>query len=292
MKTTIETGFDSLDNILHGLTSPSLIVVASRPSMGKTSFALNIVEHLAIKQNISCAVFSLFESMEEIVRKMLCSCAGVKRKTFQRGLLNKRNMVRLECAAEALSNAPIYVDDSPSATVSDIEAKAMRLQKERCLGLVVVDCLQHIKTGKRYEDVISDYLQLIKAGKKCKNRKDELSEISGSLRKLAKKLCVPIIVLCQLGRGPEYRNNKHPRLSDLRNLGSLTQDADTVLFIYRDEVYTFKSKETNKAEIIIGKHHNGITGKVKLAFRANITRFDNLADDRTIRYAPQMQLID
>lgn len=262
MKTAIETGFDSLDKRLHGLTSPSLIVVASRPSMGKTSFALSVVEHVAIKQNIVCAVFSLEASTEQIVRKLLCSRAQVKHKSFREGHLKKQDWMKLKSAAETISNAPIYVDDSPVLTVLEIKAKIMRLQRECKLGLVVID-----------------YLQLIRVDNKCKSRKAELSEISKSLRDLVKKIRVPVMLLSQLGRRPEYRNDKRPRLSDLHDLGSLGRDADTVLFVYRNWLYHFDSKDENKMEIIVGKHKNGGTGRVTLAFQDDITRLDNWVND-------------
>lgn len=259
MTNIVETGFDDLDNILHGLTSPSLTVVASRPSMGKTSFALNIIEHVAIRQKVACAIFSSEESKEQIVRKLLCSCSQVKIQDFRTCTLTKGDWVRLKRAEKTISNAPIYTDDSPALTVLEIGAKMRRLQEKCHLGLVVID-----------------YLQLLMADQKHPSRGAELSEISRALKGLALEFCIPLIVLCQLGRRPEYRKDKRPKLSDLHDLGSVGQDADTVLFVYRNWLYHFDSKDENKIEVIVGKNKNGSTGNVQLTFNGKTTRISNM----------------
>lgn len=261
MKPIINTGFDKLDDILCGLKAPSLIVVASRPSMGKTSFALNVVEHVATKQDIACAVFSLEESTEQIVRRLLCSCAQVKIRDFRKGALTKGDWVMLKRAAKTISKAPIFTDDSPALTVLEIEAKVRRLHEDRRLGLVVID-----------------YLQLLRVDGRCQNRAAELSEISQALKGLATKLRLPVMVLCQLGRRLERRKDKRPGMSDLRELGSVNQDADTVLFLYRDELYHAGDESADKAEFIVGRNRDGAVGKVTLQFRGELARFDDLND--------------
>lgn len=280
MNASIKTGFDDLDEILNGLYSPSLIVVASRPAMGKTSFALNIVEHVAIKQNVSCAIFAYEDQKKMIVRRMLCSHAGVDSLNFQQGLLSKCDIVKLERSVKDISKAPIFLDDSPS-TISDIEERALRLQRECGLGFVVIDInelnyMQFAGVGKGYEDVMNDQLQFLVMRKRIKDRARELSEISNSLKHLVKKLCVPVMVLCRLGRSPERRNDNRPRLSDMRYLGALGQNADVILFVYRDWLYHLGSEDRNKIEIIVGKNKNGRLGNVELSFQEETARIGNL----------------
>lgn len=258
--TGVPSGYRELDRITCGLQRSDLIVVAGRPSMGKTALALNMVEHAAIEAGVVCAVFSLEMSKEQLVQRMLCSRAEVDASKLRGGFLSEGDWPKLTRAAGLLSEAPIFIDDSPALNVLEIRAKARRLQRERDLGLVVVD-----------------YLQLMRGVGRFESREREISEISRALKAMAKELGVPVIALSQLNRGVESRQDKRPQLSDLRESGAIEQDADVIAFIYRDEMYNRESPDAGKAEIIIGKQRNGPTGKVMLAFRSNLTRFDDLA---------------
>lgn len=259
--TGISTGYHELDRMTCGLQRSDLIIIAGRPSMGKTAFALNIVENAAIGNGVVCAVFSLEMSQEQLVRRMLCSRAEVDASKLRGGFLCESDWPRLTRAAGLLSEAPIFIDDSPALTVLEVRAKARRLQMEHDLGLIVVD-----------------YLQLMRAAGRIESREREISEISRALKALAKELNVPVIALSQLNRGVESRQDKRPQLSDLRESGAIEQDADVIAFIYRDDVYNGpESADAGKAEIIIGKQRNGPIGKTMLAFRNSITRFDDLA---------------
>lgn len=258
--TGVPTGYKEFDRLTCGLQRSDLVVIAGRPSMGKTAFALNIVEHAAIEAKVVSAIFSLEMSQEQLVRRMLCSRAEVDAGKLRGGFLGEADWPRLTRAAGLISEAPIFIDDSPAINVLELRAKARRLQKEYNLGLVVVD-----------------YLQLMRGVGRFDNREREISEISRSLKALAKELDVPIMALSQLNRGVETRQDKRPQLADLRESGAIEQDADVIAFIYRDEMYNPDSEDRGKAEVIVGKQRNGPTGKVTLAFRSSLTRFDDLA---------------
>jgi len=258
--TGVPTGYRDLDRITSGFQPSDLIIIAGRPSMGKTAFALNIVERAAVESQVPCAVFSLEMAKEQLVQRMLCSRAEVDAAKLRGGFLSESDWPKLTRAAGILSEAPIFIDDSPALTVLEVRAKARRLQREQGLGLVVVD-----------------YLQLMRGVGRVESREREISEISRSLKALAKEINVPVVALSQLNRGVEARNDKRPQLADLRESGAIEQDADVIAFIYRDEMYNPSSPDAGKSEVIIGKQRNGPTGRVMLSFRKNITRFDDLA---------------
>lgn len=254
------TGFKELDRLTSGLQSSDLIIIAGRPSSGKTAFALGVVEHAACEAKVPSAVFSLEMSKEQLVQRLLCSRGEVDSYKLRGGFLAESDWPKLTRAAGVLSDAPIYIDDSPVLTVLEMRAKARRLKKEKNLGLLVVD-----------------YLQLVRSTHRMESREREIAEISRGLKALAKELHVPVIAISQLNRGVEARQDKRPMLADLRESGSLEQDSDVVMFIYRDEMYNQESPDQGKAELIVGKQRNGPTGRIYLAFRAAFTRFDNLA---------------
>ena len=258
--TGVPTGFKDLDRLTSGLQPTDMIVVAGRPSMGKTAFALSIAQHASCEANIPSAIFSLEMGKEQLVQRLLCSRAEVDASKLRGGFLSESDWPKLTRAAGILSEAPIYIDDSPALTVLEMRAKARRLKKEKDLGLVIVD-----------------YIQLVRPGMRADSREREIAEISRSLKALAKELHVPVVALSQLNRSLESRQDKRPQLSDLRESGALEQDADVVMFIYRDEVYHEESADAGKAEIIIGKQRNGPIGRVMLAFRGSYTRFDDFA---------------
>lgn len=258
--TGVPTGFKDFDRLTSGLQASDLIIIAGRPSSGKTALALSVAENAACDAKVPCAIFSLEMSKEQLVQRLLCSRAEVDSYKLRGGFLAENDWPKLTRAAGVLSEAPIYIDDSPMLTVLEMRAKARRLKKEKELGLIVVD-----------------YLQLIRPTHRSDNREREIAEISRGLKALAKELHVPVLALSQLNRGVEARHDKRPMLADLRESGSLEQDSDVVAFIYRDEMYNPESPDQGKAEIIIGKQRNGPTGKLYLAFRPQFTRFDNLA---------------
>ncbi|MBE7711856.1 MAG: replicative DNA helicase [Cyanobacteria bacterium SIG31] len=261
------TAFYDLDNLMNGLQKSDLIILAARPAMGKTSFALNIAQNVALKANIPVAIFSLEMSKEQLVQRLLCSEAEVDTQRLKTGNMQAKDWEKLAVAMDAFSQAPIYIDDTAGCTITDLRAKCRRLaMAEKNLGLIVID-----------------YLQLIE-GSGREDRMQQISSISRGLKILAKELNVPILSLSQLSRAVEGRTDKRPMLSDLRESGSIEQDADIVMFIYRDEYYKnanedeeMSEKAANKgeAEIIIAKHRNGPVGTVKLLFQSNITKFKN-----------------
>ncbi len=262
--TGVPTGFLELDKMTAGLQPSDLIIVAGRPSMGKTSFVLNIAEHVAIEAKTGVAVFSLEMSKEQLVFRMLCSQARVNLAHVRTGFLSQKDFPRLAEAAGRIHDAPIYIDDTPAMSALELRAKARRLKrdKEANLGLIIVD-----------------YLQLMRgSSSRDESREQEISQISGGLKALAKELRVPVIALSQLNRQVEGRNPPKPRMADLRESGAIEQDADVIAFIYRDEVYNPESREKGTAEIIIAKQRNGPVGDVKLAFRSEYTRFENLEE--------------
>ncbi|MBI1909218.1 MAG: replicative DNA helicase [Deltaproteobacteria bacterium] len=258
--TGVPTGFVEIDRLTAGLQASDLIVIAGRPSMGKTALALNMVVHASTVAKVPCAVFSLEMSKEQLVQRMLCTEARVDSSKLRSGFLSESDWPKLTRAAGILSEAPIFIDDSPALTVLDMRAKARRLQREHGLGLVIVD-----------------YLQLMRGYAGSESREREISEISRSLKELAKELSVPVVALSQLNRMVENRKPPIPVLADLRESGAIEQDADVIAFIYREEVYDRESLNKGVAEVIIGKQRNGPTGFVKLAFLSSITRFENLA---------------
>jgi replicative DNA helicase len=262
MVTGVPTGFTDIDRMTAGLQPSDLIIVAGRPSMGKTSFCLNIAEHVAIEKGIGVAVFSLEMSKEQLVLRMLCSQARVDLSKVRTGFLAQKDFPRLAEAAGRIHDAPIYVDDTPALSALEVRAKSRRLKrtKEANLGLIIVDYLQLMRGSSGRDD----------------SREQEISQISGSLKALAKELRVPVIALSQLNRQVESRQPPKPRMADLRESGAIEQDADVIAFIYRDEVYNPQSAESKgKAEIIIAKQRNGPIGDVELTFLHEYTRFEN-----------------
>jgi replicative DNA helicase len=265
--TGVPTGFADLDRMTAGLQPSDLIIIAGRPSMGKTSFCLCIAENAALRANVGVAVFSLEMSKEQLAMRMLCSEARVDNHRLRRGIVQKHEWPNLTKAASLLTNAPVYIDDTPGMNVLEMRAKARRLKMEQGLRLVVVD-----------------YLQLMTAPGRAENRQQEISQISRALKALAKELEVPVVALSQLSRAVESRGgSKRPMLSDLRESGAIEQDADVVLFLYREEVYDRECPEDLRgvAEVIIGKQRNGPIGEVKLKFFSEYTRFENLARTTT-----------
>jgi replicative DNA helicase len=261
--TGVPTGFSELDRLTSGLQPSDLIVVAGRPSMGKTAFAMNIAQYVAMLKEsaIPVGIFSMEMSKEQLVTRLLSSESEVEHSKLRTGTLSSAEWPKLAYAAGKLSEALFFIDDSPSMSVLELRARARRLKKEHGLGLLVVD-----------------YLQLMRGGRTAiERREQEISEISRFLKSLAKELYIPVIAISQLNRMVEQREDKRPRLSDLRESGAIEQDADVIMFIYRDEVYN-KDRENNKgvAEIIIGKQRNGPTDTVELAFLDKYTTFKNL----------------
>ena len=260
--TGVPTGFYEFDRLTAGLQNSDLVIVAGRPSMGKTSFALNVAQHAAVEEGIPVAIFSLEMSREQLAMRMLCAEARVDAQAVRTGKLSDADWQRLTYAANRLSKAPIFIDDTPAISVLELRAKARRLMAEHGLGLIIID-----------------YLQLMRGRERRERREQEISEISSSLKAMAKELNVPVMALSQLNRRVEERPDKRPQLSDLRESGAIEQDADVIIFIYRDEVYRKDSPEKGIAELIIGKQRNGPTGVVKLAFLAQYSTFGNLDED-------------
>ncbi|UCE04045.1 MAG: replicative DNA helicase [Candidatus Latescibacterota bacterium] len=259
----IRTSFDDLDAFLAGLHNGDLIILAARPSMGKTSLALSLVQNVAIDHKHPVAIFSLEMSKQQLALRMLCSEARVDNHRLRRGIIQKHEWPNLTKAASLLTTAPIFIDDTPGMNVLEMRAKARRLKMEKGLQLIVVD-----------------YLQLMQSATRAENRQQEISTISRSLKALSKELDVPVLAISQLSRAVESRaGSRRPMLSDLRESGAIEQDADVVLFLYREEVYDRDCPEDLKgvAEVIIGKQRNGPIGEVKLKFFAEYTRFENLA---------------
>jgi replicative DNA helicase len=259
--TGVPTGFDDLDALTSGFQRSDLVVIAGRPSMGKTAFALNVAAHAAIEKRVPVAIFSLEMGKEQLVQRMLCSEARVDAHKLRTGYLADRHWSSLTTAAGLLSESLIYIDDTPAMTVLEMRSKARRLKAESDVGIVIVD-----------------YLQLMRGLGRQENRQQEISEISRSLKALAKELEVPVLALSQLSRAVETRGgDKRPILSDLRESGAIEQDADVVAFIYRAEQYERTPENVGVAEIIVGKQRNGPTGTVRLQFSSECTRFDNLS---------------
>ncbi len=257
--TGVPTGYVDLDKKTAGLQPGDLVIIAGRPSMGKTALALNIAQHAAMEAGTGTAVFSLEMSKEQLVFRLLCSEARVDQSKVRAGYAGERDYPKLAIAAERLSEAPIYIDDTPALSVLELRAKARRLKREReaNLGLVIVD-----------------YLQLMR-GSSTESREQEISSISRSLKALAKEISVPVIALSQLNRQVEQRADKKPVMADLRESGAIEQDADVIMFLYRAYVYDPKNADERDAEVIISKQRNGPIGSVPLTFFAEYTRFEN-----------------
>jgi replicative DNA helicase len=254
--------YDELDSYTSGFQNSDLIIVAGRPGMGKTSFALNIAQHLAIKEKIPVGVFSLEMAADQLVLRLLCSEARVDSNSLRTGYLKSNEYAELALVAGYLAEAPIYIDDSAALSTMELRAKARRLKAEANVGMILVD-----------------YMQLVHVKERVENRQQQISLISRSLKALAKELEVPVVALSQLSRAVESRGgDKRPMLSDLRESGSIEQDADVVLFLYRPEIYEGEDSENaGTAELIIGKQRNGPTGTIKLAFMKEFTRFEPLS---------------
>lgn len=266
--TGVPTDFYELDAMLNGLQKSDLIILAARPAMGKTAFALNIAQNVALKAKVPVAIFSLEMSKGQLMQRMLCSEAEIDSQRVKTGNMQSKDWEKLATAMNAFAQAPIYIDDTSGCTLTDIRAKCRRLKmQEKDLGLILID-----------------YLQLMESSGK-EDRMQQISAISRGLKILAKELDVPVIALSQLSRAVESRTDKRPMLSDLRESGSIEQDADIVMFIYRDEYYrktdegeeeiAAKAQSKGESEIIIAKHRNGSVGTVKLLFQGNITKFKN-----------------
>jgi replicative DNA helicase len=265
MVTGVPTGFIDLDEMTSGLQPSDLVLVAARPSMGKTSFVLNIAQHIGTQTDMTVGFFSLEMSKEQLFMRMLTSEARIDAHRFRSGFLSEKDYGRLSQALGTLAEARVFIDDTASLGVLEMRAKARRLKAEHGLHLLVVD-----------------YIQLMQGRGRFESRQQELASISRSLKGLAKELTVPIVALSQLSRAPETRSDHRPQLSDLRESGALEQDADVVMFIYREDQYRDSEGQPNQdaegvAEIIVGKQRNGPTGSLKLAFIKEHTRFENLA---------------
>ncbi|BAZ94853.1 replicative DNA helicase [Thiohalobacter thiocyanaticus] len=260
--TGVPTGFNDFDEMTAGLQPSDLVIVAGRPSMGKTTFAMNIVEHAAIKNKTPVAVFSMEMPGEQLAMRMMSSLGRIDQHKVRTGKLEDEDWPRLTSAVSILADAPLFIDDTPALSPNDLRARARRLKREHDLGLIVID-----------------YLQLMQSSSRSDNRAAEISEISRSLKALAKELHVPVVTLSQLNRSLEQRPNKRPVMSDLRESGAIEQDADMIVFIYRDEVYNEDSPDKGTAEIIVGKQRNGPIGTRRLTFLGQYTRFENFTMD-------------
>ena len=256
----LSTGFIDLDRITAGLHNSDLILIAARPAMGKSAFALNIATNIAVKGNKAVAIFNLEMSKEQLGSRILCGEAMVDSNKVRTGKIDEQDWIKLVTAVGPLSEADIYIDDTAGISITEIRAKCRKLKLEKDIGLVIID-----------------YLQLIQAnGRRNSNREQEISEISRSLKVLAKELDVPVIALSQLSRAVEQRSDHRPMLSDLRESGAIEQDADIVMFINREDYYNQETDKRNIAEIIIAKHRGGSTGSVELGWLPNYTKFVNL----------------
>lgn len=256
--TGVASGFYELDYMTSGFQPSDLIIIAARPSMGKTALVLNMAQNMAVKNKVPVAIYSLEMSKEQLAQRLLCAEAKINGQHLRSGQLQDKDWLVLSHALGRLSEAPIFIDDTPGITLMELRAKARRLKAEHGLGLIAID-----------------YLQLMQGNGRIENRQQEISEISRSLKALARELEVPVIALSQLSRAVESRINKRPQLSDLRESGSIEQDADLVLFIYRDEYYNPESDKKGIAELIIAKQRNGPVGTVETIFMKDYTRFEN-----------------
>lgn len=260
--TGLSTGFTDLDELTSGLQPSDLVIIAARPSMGKTAFALNLAEAAALRGKKAVAVFSMEMSASQLAFRLISSLGRVHAQHLRNGDLAEEDWPRVTSAITMLSDAKIFIDDTPAMSPVEMRSRSRRLQREHGLGLIVID-----------------YLQLMQVPGNSENRATEISEISRGLKALAKELNVPVIALSQLNRSLEQRADKRPMMSDLRESGAIEQDADVIMFIYRDEYYNKESPDKGLAEIIIGKQRNGPTDTVKLAFLGHYTKFENWAPD-------------
>jgi len=259
--TGIPTGFIELDRLTSGFQPSDLIVVAGRPSIGKTSFVLNIAQYVGSRARIPVVIFSLESAKEQLVERMLCAEARVDTQKLRTGFLSEKDWSRLTDAAGLLADAPIYIDDTPNMSVLELRAKARQLKVEHGIKMVVVD-----------------YLQLMEGDRQLENRQQQISEISRSLKALAKELQVPVVAISQLSRAVEQRQDKRPLLSDLRESGAIEQDADVVLSLYRESYYTRRPEDEGTAEVIINKQRHGPVGKIQLTFIREYARFESSAE--------------
>ncbi len=258
--TGVSTGLHDLDVQTAGLQPADLIIVAGRPSMGKSALATCIAEHVGVVNRVPVVVFSLEMSKEQLVHRMLCAHARVDVHKARTGFLSQSDWPRLTTAAGKLSEAPILIDDAPAISALELRAKSRRLKSQHGVGLIIVD-----------------YLQMMRGSFRAENRQQEISEISKSLKSLAKELNVPVLAVSQLSRAPEQRDDRRPQLSDLRESGAIEQDADVVLLLFREEVYHPNEENRGKAELIIAKQRNGPVGSIQMAFLKEYTRFENLS---------------
>ncbi|OGO76823.1 MAG: replicative DNA helicase [Clostridiales bacterium GWB2_37_7] len=256
--TGISTGFNDLDEMLSGLQKADLVLVAARPSMGKTSFILNMVQQAGIRDKVATAIFSLEMSKEQLTQRILCAEALIDSQRLRTGDITEDEWIKLARAMGPLSEAPIFVDDTPAISITEMRAKCRKLKIEHNLGLILID-----------------YLQLMTGNGKYDSRQQEISEISRSLKGLAKELGVPVVSCAQLSRAPEMRADHHPIMSDLRESGAIEQDADVIMFLYRDEYYHPETEKKNIGEVIIAKQRNGPTGTVELVWLGQFTKFAN-----------------
>ncbi len=259
----LPTGFIDFDSKTGGLRGGDLLIVAGRPSMGKTTLAINIAEHAALKEGVraSVAIFSLEMPADQLLTRMLSSVGSVHLGNIRSGKLSEDDWPRITGATKQLQDAKIFIDDTPALTPTELRARARRIKREHGLDLIVVD-----------------YLQLMSVPGTKENRATEISEISRGLKALAKEIHCPVIALSQLNRGVEQRENKRPVMSDLRESGAIEQDADMILLIYREEVYNKETPKKGVADIDLAKHRNGETGDIRLTFRGQFSRFENYAD--------------
>lgn len=262
--TGIPTGFLDLDYKMSGLQKSDLVLVAARPSMGKTAFVLNIAEHVVLRENVPTIIFSLEMSKDQLVKRMLAMNAKVDSQKLRNGELEDEDWTLLAHSAQAIGSSCLIIDDTPGISITELRSKCRKYKIEHNLGLVIIDYLQLMTGG----------------GRRSESRQQEISEISRSLKSLAREINAPVIALSQLSRAVEQRPDKRPMLSDLRESGAIEQDADVVMFIYRDEYYNHDSDDMGTAEIIIGKQRNGPTGTVKLAWQSQFTKFQNLMQNR------------
>jgi replicative DNA helicase len=258
--TGVPTGFSDLNNITCGFQNSDLIIIAARPSMGKTTLALNIAQHIAVNEQLPVAVFSLEMSKEQLVQRMLCAQADIDAHRLRRGFLSDEDYPKLTRAAGPLAQAPLYIDDSAAVSVMEMRAKARRLKAEHGLSAIFID-----------------YLQLMRGSEKSENRQQEISAISRSLKALAKELDVPVVALSQLSRAVEQREKKRPILSDLLESGGIEANADVVAFLYREGYYNMESDNRHITEIIIAKQRNGPVGSIQLFFKENCNKFVSIA---------------
>ncbi|SHK51992.1 replicative DNA helicase [Tepidibacter formicigenes] len=258
--TGITTGFIDLDRKTNGLQRTDLVLIAARPAMGKTAFSLNLVQNAALKDNVSAAIFSLEMSKEQLIQRMLSAQSHIELNKLKTGNLDEDDWPKLIEAMGVLSKANIYIDDTPGITIMEMRSKCRKLKIEKGLDFVLID-----------------YLQLMEGDSKSESRQQEISKISRSLKILAKELNCPVVALSQLSRAPELRADHRPILSDLRESGAIEQDADIVMFLYRDEYYHPDSEKKNIGEVIIAKHRHGETGTVELAWLGEFQKFHNLA---------------